>query len=413
MDQEKSDIYISEYIEDGDDFSELSKFEKRKLVARVKGIFENIRNYDLSLITIDANQGLESICRVFETINSTGTRLTTFDLAVARFYPKPDLRNMHEGSLSKYSVLKDYDVEGERFLQVTYLVNAYYSGDAHPEPTRSAMLLMSREALEKYWDEAAYGLNEAYKWITSNGVTPATLPSSYPLVSLATILAIKPEIQKDISFNFNSRLRQWFYSRIFNSSTASNYMIGMDLANLRDAVFKGESLDIKNVKINAELLLKLNRNDNRFKAVLCVMALNSEGDLLTGQQLIEDIEYHHIFPRSLAKNSTVSRIKLENVLNRLDVSKSTNRKLSDKLPVIYMKNLIKDSELHGVVSDVKERLAKLLLPDNMSDEGYLNYFEAHNYDDFLDVRASLVMEKIKTVLGNSVSDPVEEEDFDQ
>lgn len=409
FEQEKSDIYISEYIEDGDDFNDLDKMEKRKLVAKVKGVFEGIRNYDLSLITIDASQGLESICRVFETINSTGTRLTTFDLAVARFYPQPDLRALHENSLAKYPILKDYEVEGERFLQVCYLVHACLSGDAHPEPKRSSLLAMPQLAIENYWDSAASGINEAYKWITSNGVTPATLPSTYPLVPLAVVLALYPDIQKDISFNFNSRMRQCFYSRVFNSSTASNYMIGADLSNLREAISSSSNIDIKDVRLNENLLLKLNRNDNRFKAVLCIMALNSDGDLLTGEDLKDEIEYHHIFPRSLGKNGKVSKIKVENVLNRLAVSKSTNWKLSDKLPEVYMKNLIKESEKRGVISDVRDRLSGLLMPSDVMSEGYLEYYNSTNYDDFLKARALLVMDRVKSILGSRVIDPSDDD----
>lgn len=409
FEQEKSDIYIAEYIEDGDDFNHLDKTEKRKLVAKVKGVFEGIRNYDLSLITIDASQGIESICRVFETINSTGTRLTTFDLAVARFYPSPDLRAMHENSLAHHPILKDYEVEGERFLQVTYLVHACLSGDTHPEPKRAALLSMPEEAINKYWNVAAQGLNEAYRWISSNGVTPATLPSSYPLVPLATILALNPDIQKDISFNFNSRMRQWFYSRVFTANAASNYMIGTDLSNLRSVISSGDSLDVKDVRISDDLLLKLNRSDNRFKAVLCLMSLNSDGDILTGESLKDDVEYHHIFPRALGKNGKISKIKLENVLNRLAVKRSTNRKLSDQLPSIYLRKLVKDAEKQGVLPDVQARMSGLLMPSDLQSSAYFDYFDENNYEDFLKARAALVMDRIKSILGSRVIAPSDDD----
>ena len=56
-----------------------------------KGVFEAIRKFSIPFVALDNDAPLESVCRVFETINSTGTRLTTFDLAVARYYPEPDL----------------------------------------------------------------------------------------------------------------------------------------------------------------------------------------------------------------------------------------------------------------------------------------------------------------------------------
>ena len=85
--QEESDMYVSEYIEDSGDFPEFDRQRSREASAKIKGIFEKIRNYQVPIVSLDPDHGLESICRVFETINSTGTRLRTFDLAVARFFP--------------------------------------------------------------------------------------------------------------------------------------------------------------------------------------------------------------------------------------------------------------------------------------------------------------------------------------
>ena len=94
LNQTKADIYVSEYLEDSDDFPEFNRNATREAAASIKGIFETIRNYKVPVVTLDRDRGVESICRVFETINSTGTRLRTFDLAVARFFPEPDLRKL-------------------------------------------------------------------------------------------------------------------------------------------------------------------------------------------------------------------------------------------------------------------------------------------------------------------------------
>lgn len=405
LDQKKSDIYISEYVEDGDDFNEFDKNQKREIVAKIKGVFENIRNYDLSLITIDASQGLESICRVFETINSTGTRLTTFDLAVARFYPQPDLRNMQEGSLEKFPILKDFNVEGERFLQVIYLLNAHSKNDSQPEPTRSSLLSLPKDVIQKEWDRAANGLAEAYEWASGNGVRPETLAGEYSLVSLAAFLSIYGDIRNDVSANFNSRLRQWFYSRVLNPGIrASNYVIGYDFANLRAYAEGSSELDVKQVTINREILLRLNRNDNRFKGIQCIMALSSHGDILTGKLLDGDIEYHHIFPRSMAKNGIVSSQKLENVLNRMAVTKSTNRNLSDKSPNKYIAKLVKDAISHGTVGDVEDRLRGLLFPHDITSDAYMQQFEEINFDLFLEKRADIVMGRVRAILGSNLNE---------
>ena len=43
LDQEKADIYVSEYIEDSGDFPEYDRTTSRKAAARIKGVFETMR----------------------------------------------------------------------------------------------------------------------------------------------------------------------------------------------------------------------------------------------------------------------------------------------------------------------------------------------------------------------------------
>ena len=90
LDQTKTDVYLPVYFEDSGDFPEFEKDRNagRKVIAKIKGIFEAVRKYRVPVIVIERDSGIDSICRIFETVNSTGIKLTTFDLAVARFHSK-------------------------------------------------------------------------------------------------------------------------------------------------------------------------------------------------------------------------------------------------------------------------------------------------------------------------------------
>lgn len=123
IDQAKCDVYISEYIEDSGDFPEFAsdRNSARVAAAKLKGIFETIRKFSIPFVALDNDAPLESVCRVFETINSTGTRLTTFDLAVARYFPEPDLKSLCEDSKEKYPAIEEYEIDGERLLQILSL----------------------------------------------------------------------------------------------------------------------------------------------------------------------------------------------------------------------------------------------------------------------------------------------------
>ena len=153
LDQQKCDVFISQYIEDSGDFPEFQndRTSARKAAAKVKGVFETIRKYSIPFVALDNDAPLESVCRVFETINSTGTRLTTFDLAVARYYPEPDLKAFFDNSKDKHPILEEYEIDGERILQILSLYRLRQHGK-FPEATRSELLSLDAEFIARHWD---------------------------------------------------------------------------------------------------------------------------------------------------------------------------------------------------------------------------------------------------------------------
>lgn len=414
LDQAKSDVYISEYVEDSDDFGHLEKIDRRRNSAKIKGYFEAIRKYQVPVTILESSNGLESICRVFETINSTGTRLTTYDLAVARFYPNPDLHQMYKESLDAHSILQEFDIEGERILQVLYIVSAFEEGK-FPEPSRSALLSIQPDTIKKNWSRAANGLAKAYEWAKVNGVRPETAFGAGTLVALASFLIVRPNAQSDLGLNLNSILKRWFYARMLSqgSKFAGNYRMASDFLNLVDFSDRKAQLNINSVNISADSIIKTIRfSDNRYKAILCLMAMNGKEDLLTGNSLDDDIQYHHIFPRSLAKSHGIKTHKLESVANRIAVSRKTNSKLSDQQPSKYMHTLIERSIKDGTIEDVESRLAGLSMPRGIVTDGYELQYLPENIDLFLQNRADIIMHKIRALLGTYVveGEVIEEEE---
>ncbi|MGM9322259.1 GmrSD restriction endonuclease domain-containing protein, partial [Deinococcus aquaticus] len=411
LDQVKSDIYVSEYIEDSDDFDEMNRSERRLLAAKIKGYFETIRKYQVPVTILESSSGLESICRVFETINSTGTRLTTYDLAVARFYPDPDLHQMLKETLEANPVLHEFSLEGERVLQVIYLINAYEEGK-FPEPSRGALLSLDPQIIKTHWQRAALGLNEAYKWAKDNGARPETMANPGILVPLAAFNVLRPNFKDDLDVNFNSLIKRWYYSRLLSqeSRSATNYRVARDFINLLDFSDKKEQLEIMSVKMNALSIAKIYRSsDIRFKAILGIMAMNAKEDLITGKSL-DEVEYHHIFPRSFVKSKGIPASKIESVVNRIAVSKNTNRNLGDKEPAKYIESLIKRAVSDGTIDDVNARMSSLIMPIGIYDEDYMSQYKTDNIDYFINNRSNIIFNRIKNLLGSALIEEMEDSD---
>jgi len=407
LDQEATDIFVSEYIEDSEDFPQYrdSRLEARRAAARIKGIFETIRKYQIPIVVLDQDTPLESVCRVFETINSTGTRLTTFDLAVARFYPSPDLRKLWHEALDSYPLLKEFEVEGERVLQVLSLYNSHIYKKS-VEPTRSNLLSLEPKFVIENWDTATEKLAEAYEWARHNGATPKTLPTHGILVAIGAFLMLYPDVFDNLEANIQPVLKRWYFCKVLQQGArqAANYKIGRDFVALTKHMDDGEPLEVPDVLLNADGLNRIKRAaDSRYRAIQCIMAMSAKEDLITGRPLNgEMVEDHHIFPRSLHKTHGFDVARLDAITNRILISQKSNNRLGDKHPKEYLRELQQRALDTGTVRDINRRLQECLIPGSISQADFIQQFDLDNYELFLRKRAEMILESIRDIVGDAL-----------
>lgn len=410
LDHSKSDIFVSEYFEDSDDFPELQSNRNavRQAAARVKGIFEILRKYLVPVVILDRDAPIESICRIFETINSTGTRLTTFDLAVARYYPSPDLRQLWEASTERYPVLKRFEVDGERVLQVLALWSAV-TNKKFPEPTRGAQLALDRDFIQTNWEQAAKELAQLYNWAADTcGATTQTLPNHGLLVAFAAVLVLHPKLWDSLSHGFPGVIRRYFFANglLQGARQAANYKIGRDFMSLLQFAETGEPPEYPTIFLTQERLKDVFRgSDIRFKTLQCLLAATCKEDFLTGKPLSAgEIHQHHFFPQSLAKNQGISANLLDSIANRIPVSRQTNETLSDRLPTDYMREVIANAAAAGTLPQLKRRLENSLIPWNhqMNEDAFIAQFSLENFTRFLDLRADQLLQRVIDEIGDSL-----------
>ncbi len=414
LNQEETDVFVAEYIEDSGDFPDFSKQEARQAAARIKGVFETIRNYKVPIVVLDSDAPLESVCRVFETINSTGTRLTTFDLAVARFYPDPDLRELWDEGKDAYPILERFNVDGERALQVLSLWHSY-EHQQFSEPTRSKLLSLPTEFIKHNWKQAVKSLADAYRWAEANGASPKLLPGHNILVSIAAFLILFPSFIDDPTKNFQSVLRRWYFCRALQQGArqAANYQIGLDFDALVDYANNNKPLETDEVRLSIQGIKKVNRaGDSRYKALHCIISLYTREDLLTGVPLDGNLEDHHIFPRSLTKRG-IPRNKLDSIANRIIVTQKTNRLLGDTLPRKYFGDLRAQSIKDGTVGDLQRRLEQSMIPGNILHPDFLQQFEVERFDRFLTQRAGILLKRVEEIIGKSLIVTDSDDDIDE
>lgn len=407
--QEETDIAVSEYIEDYSEFQE-KKSEGRRVAAKIKGIFENIRKYQVPIVALDRDANIESVCRIFETINSTGTRLTTFDLAVAKYYPEPDLRTLLNESLNNF-YLKEFEVDGEQFLQLLYLwYTCEYNERKNIEPTRSKLLSLDKKYIEKNWERAASCLNKAYEWIKEeNGVRKETLVFEGLVVSIASFCGLFPSLFDNADCKLV--LKRWFFCNLLQEGNriASNYQIGVDTLSIiefgdnfsRYGHGNGKP-DFSEVRLSNSRLIGLSSKNNVYKAVQAICQNYTKVDLKTGGTLKDDIHYHHIFPKSLNQKRRTSAKSLESVVNKIPVLVETNTSWGADQPNLYLANIIDDHKKNGTMAGLLKRFESCLLPYDPLDESFISSYNVDNFENFLMARSEIILSKIKEIIGDSL-----------
>lgn len=403
-DDERCVILAQEYFESNYEPLKGDRHSQRRAVAKVNRVFETMRNYQIPLVIVDRGDSTEAICRIFETINSTGTRLTTFDLAVARFFPSPDLHNLWQQSKAKHAVLERFSAEGERVLQVV-AIDSGYEQRTYVEPTRGTLLNLTGADIAARWEECGDALAQALSWVEMHGAAPGLLSNDALLVPLAYFLGKVTNQWKALNPSYNTILERWYFSHSLQQGArqASNYKIGQTVSALHKWLTEGVLPDMPTVRMSRTEVLRLAKTDARYQAILSLLRWKSGNDLWTEDLLkSDDVEDHHIFPAALAKRDRVSRRLLDSVANRLLVSRATNRNLSDRLPRDYIGKLLRDAEKTGTLGAKIDQLRSVCIPADSSIDAFLNLLEPDNLERFLERRAELILDRIGLVLGDSL-----------
>lgn len=399
----KSQIYVQEYCEDSDDLPQYSKSERRQAAAAVNSVFEAIRNYQVPVVVIDPESPLEAICRIFETINSTGTKLTTFDLAVARFFPGIDLRRMRDDVIELSPALRRFSVDGERLLQVLALWSTREKGQ-YLDVTRSTILGLELDYVRDNWWNTASVLDEAYQWAEEHGASPKGAPNDATLVAMAAFLgkAEKPWRQQ---VAFSTVLEKWYFSKLLQAGArqATNYKMGLDFQTLMGWRTTGRPPAPEKVYLTPAMLTELSPTDVRYRTLQALLAMRARHDIRTHSALKpQDAQDHHIFPASLHRTKGLPRRRLDSICNRVFVSADTNLFFSDREPASYMAEIAQQARQHGVEQRVDRFLHDAAIPGNVSDPGFSERFSVGHFNEFLLERAEIILEQVREVLGDAL-----------
>jgi hypothetical protein len=364
---------------------------KRKLQEFITRIHE----YPVPVISIDENIGIDAIVDTFERINRTGTRLSTFDLLVARLYPEVKLRDLwasfeeEAGKTLGLGTTEVADViEAEYLAKVISLMRG-------TSCKKAVILKLSKEGFERDWDKAARVVLDAMTRLREvYGVTDLRrhVPYYAMIVPLAALLLRIEEFGK--SKALYDKLDKWYWAAVFSEryeSSADTYASGdyTDVSKWLAGGTMPEWISRVSASLTGDTFDTKDTRSAIYRGVICLITLADVKDFHTGQKpALTSYEDDHLFPKSKFKDN----LQVDYVMNRTLIDKTTNslKVKGAKKPSEYLELFAKNL---GSEDALKEILETHLI-DNKAYEA----MKRDNLEDFIEARRAVILDEVKARL---------------
>ncbi|HEV7305117.1 GmrSD restriction endonuclease domain-containing protein [Ensifer sp.] len=364
--------------------------DREVLQERLDALIGAITGYRIPVVEL-RDLTVEEVCPIFERINSSGTRLSTFDLIAAATWSKTfDLAAHAEGIASELAP-KGFDgISNETILKCISVVLI--------ESVKKEDVLRIRELGEQRISDATNRTKEALRKAIDllqkefSIQAMSFLPYEAHMICLTKVFG---EV-KSLDAAQLKRLRQWFWLTSFSEHFrgASEAFV---TSSSREAVKwivkgEGECARFGSAPTAANLIdTKFHFRAAVVKAYVIALAKAKPRNITNGAtvDLVECLssynakQFHHIFPQAWLKRENKKNI--DSLANICMLAAAENLAVSDTPATEYIPRAISE---HGV--DVDDVFSANLMPSTTE----LDY-SAVDYETFLKKRA----EKIATHIG--------------
>lgn len=369
----------------------------------IRNFIEPITSYQVHYEQIKKDTSSDVICTVFEAINTTGKRLTVFDLLVARCFPEDvRLRDWLQVALTR-PLIRRFDETGDE-LCVTMLprIIALLSKKSCK---RGDMLDLKPSTIRDYWQQAVDALDMALRALSDRFgcVGLRFMPMADIVAPLALVL---------VSDKFRDSAEQWqkisrwywraVFSQFYSSSpdtkvarTVREFLGNGTPGWLEDDGREPES--VRDFSYRSTLLDDVSRIDAAlYRGVMSMLLANDAADWgKDGRRLRsvnwQEIEDHHIYPVRFLGPYGIKGQAVNNIANRTPLFSTTNAAISNDAPHVYLENPAIVGG-RGITVEVLQRhcVSRDLLKTPFSKEAY---------EVFLKDRKARLMALIKELVG--------------
>lgn len=414
---EKISKEIDEWIESaiGENVDDRHK-EYKKIFNIITDLRTRILVFNLPYLSLPATTPKEVALDVFIKMNTSSVRLSTYDIVVALVEEETG-KSLHEHVIKLDGTVpraKDYaDLPG--------LVLDVVALRQNRTPSQAGYKGIDYNQMLEDWNIITKSIKGVTTFLEDEKVFDAQrLPTYIPIPVITALWEYLPS-QPDQLGNARTLLKKYlwrsFLTSRYEQSSASNAL--QDYRGLRSILLENKEGDVPIFNVESyplptkEIILKARWPKNKTILGRGILALQlncgaediADGRLATISSITskdEPREYHHLFPASVLEDAGITEEDIYSALNCALISWKTNRAISCKDPITYLKERINNCTLGE--SELYRRLKTHLIPyeklavgyDNMSIED-IRERTRQDYYDFLSSRAEIISQATELI----------------
>ena len=390
--------YYAFYNYNQEIIKEFTEFNKKIIMQTLQ--------YKIPVISLGKDTPKEAVCQVFENVNTGGVSLTVFELVTAIFAMDDfELRKDWEERKAKYF---DGDllscITATDFLTACTLLSTYKKGGT-VSCKKKDVLNLSLKDYNNFADALSEGFVEAEKILQEDRVfSNKDLPYSTQLIPLAALCTLLSNGNRIKVTNIKNKIRQWYWCGVFGElyGGANETRYVNDVVGVMNWIENNGNVPktIQESYFNPTRLLTLqSRQSAAYKGIMALILKNHCKDFISGREMnftvykSENIDIHHIFPRSYCEKNNLSKEKWNSVVNKTPISYSTNREIGGVAPSEYLKKIEEKGQVD--YNSLNDYLQTHLIDVSAARS---NDFEKH-----IVLRAKLLLDAIEKATGKIIS----------
>jgi hypothetical protein len=328
----------------------------QKYTARLQRL-RKIKDYPYVMQVLERGLAYDEVAEIFVRVNSLGMKLRGSDLALAQITAR------WKNSLKLFESFAERFEEAWSVIDVGLLVRAlviFATGQSRFKTVQNINL----EQMQKAWIEAKKAIEFSLNFLQANAAIEDGSLLSSPLVILA-VAAFGSVKNYKLTPTEESELKRWVLignARGHLSRGSTETLLDQDLA----IIFKGGSIENLLAQLNQQLgRLHTDPTDFAGRGVqsplfaAAYLAFKATGakDWISGLALsmhhqgkMHDIEYHHIFPKSLLAHQGYDKSNINEIANMAFISGRANRKILNKEPRVYLPTIISEQGEQALIA---------------------------------------------------------------